>query len=391
MKYLFVIGLGLLSFKSYCQEYFPGYIILTSGETTHGFIKLNSNARAYATCVFKKDSAAAPTTFSPYNLLAYGIDKNNFYRATEVIDKAVVKRVFAEVLVDGTVSLIKYRNSYLIQKRDSVRTFLLKKRTDSQSKNKLQRLSFNQLLQVFTSDCQSLIHQLKLIKFSEKSILTYLEQYHQCKNYEYTIFRDHLPWTVFAWWPFVGYHGSFLSSSDFYERGNLESASSFDPMIGISFQVKFPRTNKNVALFIDVMFSKAIYQSQTEFDGVGGAYAYEYLTLKEQTWKMPVGVSFPLHKSGLEMQGGHGFNFYKGDPKFTFENVYNGQVFTEHSTEKSKSGLTSSFFLGLHWPVKSSTFLLPLSLRVDHTPRFTFRESNLTAVYLTVGFKRFRE
>lgn len=381
-----VILIFLISSGCYSQEFVKGFIFSSSGDTTNGFIKLNSYATNYKICVFKKDSGSATLVYTPYNLAGYGC-KDFLYHSKEIVENNIVVRIFAEVLLDGTFNLIKYK-SFLIEKRDSIGIISLKRRMDAESRDPLKRFAYKQLLQILTADCQSIVSELKNLKFSEQGILNYIERYHQCKNYTYKVYKNNLPWTVFSWWPFVGYHVSSLSSSDFFRKNDLNAAISYSPQIGSSFQFKFPRTNKNLTFIVDIIFSKSLYTSQTMFDGLGEAYTYEYLTLKLKTLKIPIGISLPIHaRSGLQIEGGTGFNFFGGDPQFTYESFFNDQVFISHQIEKG-GGLRNSFFIGLRHKLSFSKFQIPMSLRIDHTPKFTFRTSTLTSAYLTIGLKR---
>lgn len=387
MKYFFLVFLTLTIFMGYSQEYAPGYITLIPGDTIPGFIKLNTEAENYKICLFKKDSAGATATYTPDNLMAYGIDNNRCYQARELVINNVAKRVFAEVLFDGMIDLFKYKRSFFIRKKDST-NFPLIKTGDPRSQDPLKRFSYNQLLQILTVDCPSLTYELKSLKFTEQSFVRYIEQYHQCKNYQYTIYKNNLSWNSFELQPFIGYQLSTLSSSDFNERKDLKPARGNNPLIGLSFQFRFPRTNRNLTLLTDIMFSHASYQSKTKTIGLGTAYTYEYLSLKLNTLKIPIGISLPLHKkSGLQIDGGMGFNFFGGKPKFTYERFFNGVVYTEYRVEKIEY-FKYSFYFGLRHRLTFPNFQIPVVLRFDHTPQFTFRKSSLTSVYLTIGLKR---
>jgi len=84
----------------------PGYIVTYSGDSIFGTIDFRTPKINTRECTFKADNETTFQTYSPIAIAGYGLtEQGNRFISKEVVVNNVSKRLFAEYIVDGVMSL----------------------------------------------------------------------------------------------------------------------------------------------------------------------------------------------------------------------------------------------------------------------------------------------
>jgi hypothetical protein len=124
IRSIFLIAIFLWpSFSSHSQgkdEWFDGTIVLASGELVWG--KINYNLQ-HDLAICKQ--GALTKTYSPYqvNYLRYydeGLQVNRYFKVIEEKKNQFKKKGFYEVVLDGTLPLVRKQKPYLLDDNESI-------------------------------------------------------------------------------------------------------------------------------------------------------------------------------------------------------------------------------------------------------------------------------
>jgi hypothetical protein len=192
------------------QNYLPGIIVITKGDTLHGFINYQNTEKNPLNVYFKKELNQEPDIFSPTEIQSFTVDNEiyisatvsvnqGFYRTQElgnspeiILDSGIV---FLQVLVKGNKSLYYLKDSegreQFYVELDSRYELLiyhkyLKNPTSSgdiagatqitEDKRYIGQLSY------YLSDCPAIQSGLRNLKLSKQSLVKVFRQYYDCKD-----------------------------------------------------------------------------------------------------------------------------------------------------------------------------------------------------------------
>src|SRR5687767_1474518 len=112
MKRIFLFLLILISFKSFSQQFEPGYILEMSGDTTRGLVRY----QGLTTIAFGTSADARKRTYSSTEVKGFGFNTNEHYH----IIPSNGQPVFAELVLTGKAKLYNVDDLYFAIAKDSV-------------------------------------------------------------------------------------------------------------------------------------------------------------------------------------------------------------------------------------------------------------------------------
>ncbi|MBA4053760.1 MAG: hypothetical protein C0490_03525, partial [Marivirga sp.] len=173
------------------ERFQPGYVIVT-GDTIKGFILLvRDHFLSTKQCVFKEKAEGVERTYSPDDLIAYGVDGENFfYAATIPNENSGTTKVFLSCLVRSDISLFFYRNRFFvngengIEELTEVKTEVVRNGRTFNEKRPL----FKSVLQKQMNGCSTIHEKLIDTKLTENSLVSLFKDYATCVGRELTEF-----------------------------------------------------------------------------------------------------------------------------------------------------------------------------------------------------------
>lgn len=204
------------------QTYRQGYIIVAA-DTVKGFIKYRGSKGATQKCSFRKSMNEAVIHYAPNAIVAYGFDGRHF-RSLQQSDAAY----FAEVLLDGNVSLLRQGGNYQVSKNGALVDV-------SPSQNEVvvngQRYTSTagstQKIKALVEDCPDLNARATQFSYSEKHLITLLEDYNRCKGQPYKVYRPQRKKSEFGWGVYAGVvQPQFKTTSEYayFNSGDYHSS-----------------------------------------------------------------------------------------------------------------------------------------------------------------------
>ncbi|HEY5749591.1 MAG TPA: outer membrane beta-barrel protein [Chryseolinea sp.] len=207
------------------QTYRQGYIIVAT-DTVKGLIKYRGTKGVSQKCSFRKSMNEAVSHYAPNTIVAYGFDGRHF-RVLQQSDGAY----FAEVLVDGNVSLLRQRSNYQVSKNGSLVDI-----SPSQSEVVVNGQRYTstagstQKIKALVEDCPELNARATQFSYSEKHLVTLVEDYNRCKGQPYKVYRPARKKSEFGWGVYAGLaqpNFKTTSSYSYYNSGDYHSPVSF--------------------------------------------------------------------------------------------------------------------------------------------------------------------
>lgn len=303
---LFIIILICTSEFSFCQsDYRSGFVITQNGDTLSGLVNYREKAKAFRSCDFKISAEQTETTYTPDQIKGYGFVDDKFFQSREVsIKDQPVQTVFIEVLVRGTLTLYKFEDVYFVEKGDEGLQQLINETKELYVDGKRVLKSTNdyvRTLNMLVFDCEKLRGKVENVTLGEKRLTNLVEDYNQCKGTSSTTFKAKKPWIKAA----IGITGGLEVSNINFERylgGYKYLQSDFEvsrsPVMGVSFDLFYPRLHERISLHGDLLYTSAAYDGFSQYSPHSNSTESNFVTIELQQVKFPIGLryTFPARK-----------------------------------------------------------------------------------------------
>src|SRR5690242_13856117 len=83
------------------EQFLPGYIVQSSGDTLSGYVLVKDHFFNTRNCVFRPENANSSKPYLPGEVLAYGIRNKGYYKLSEISTSTGLTKVFLECIVQG--------------------------------------------------------------------------------------------------------------------------------------------------------------------------------------------------------------------------------------------------------------------------------------------------
>jgi len=256
------------------QDFRPGYVILTSGDTINGFIEYKGNKANAKKCIFVKEypSSSPVMVYGPDSLRGYRFPDSKYYvsKHLQINDKDEV--LFLEFLVHGKVDLYYYRDDnadehYFIDKGDG-RLLALTSEEKEVYIDGVKYLQESKLyigvLKYVMQDSPSASKEAENASLTHKSLIKITADYHYsvCKDEQCIIYEKQLPKVHFHLGPVIGANLNFLNRIGtsfptyhyYFLYGDFNPA--IDPTVGICLRLTLPALHDRLSVEDNILLNR---------------------------------------------------------------------------------------------------------------------------------------
>lgn len=243
-------------------DFRSGYILTSEQDTLRGFIDFKSED----ICKYKSTSDAEVAIYRASQIESYGFDGNRVFQSIGIpVEKGLLERGFAEVLILGKASLYRYNRDFYLQV-DSDKLNKLETKRNVKVRNGQTYSDYTYLyvgvLNYLLGDCIPYVVDENNTPLNEKKLFKLVVAYNQCKSADFTVFKEKKKFAKAT----LGIQAG-LMSSQLSHSGNRSSHPflQFEPksnefLIGLNTEISSPRTSEYVALFVEFNFTNFNYK-----------------------------------------------------------------------------------------------------------------------------------
>lgn len=294
---LLTIAICISKFGFTQSDFRPGYLITTAGDTISGLVDFREGSKAHESCDYKKSETQNIVTYQPNELFGYGFVNDKFFESRKIQEKdEAPKVVFLEVLVNGIVSLYKFKSTYYMEKnREGIHQLSNEsKAVVREGRNVLRHTNQHiGVMSMLLFDCVDIRPRIEKVRLNEKSLSILVEDYNKCMGGSTVTYKADKPWMK---WFFGITGGMNFSQIDFDDRlvpehlkGSYEPSKS--PTMGISLDILSPRLSERISFHGDILYLTSKYHHSNTFE-----YSLftrrNYVTIELQQLKLPIGFRY---------------------------------------------------------------------------------------------------
>ncbi|MEM7373513.1 MAG: hypothetical protein AAF587_33105 [Bacteroidota bacterium] len=177
------------------QNFDPGYIVKQNGDSLYGELSLGFDEQLQHLVSFRKDKNEEAHTYTVDELTAIS-KKGSLFRVatfsyTEVDDQQIPMHAFVEVLLEGELSLYRfrtprYRKVFYLQQADNPLQELVqagvKYRTVGDKQFQVKDTRYISTLQLYMTGCPELEDDIKQSLYNANSLRKLFVAWHECRN-----------------------------------------------------------------------------------------------------------------------------------------------------------------------------------------------------------------
>jgi len=404
---------------TYAQEnYLPGTVIKTNGDTLNGFINYGNWRINPSKFDFRTDAGARPVTFTVSDVAEFRVQDEIYVGAvvdveTSIIDESrldydpnlhiVVDTVFLQTIYNGNKALFYCMNSKGIEnlyiKKDGAyelliyKKYLVRQGTTSYVREKKDYIG---QMNIYFSDCPGIRGKIESTVYTMNSLLKLFKEYASCTSSE-TSFQRKADGVRFEIGPVAGVslttlefdsdHGTF----DFLENSNFRVSTSFTG--GVFFDLVIPRNQGRLSIDNELLYSSLKTDGYSEYiDGNNAEkkftteLEYSYLKIINMLrYKIPVGSNYIFLNGGIT--NGFRLSEYQNVKK-EVTTSYSGTTVTEGIPLLNTSKFEQGMVAGAGIRVKKLSFEARMEIG-EGIISFPVINSQATRYYFIIGY-RFR-
>ncbi len=166
------------------QDDLPGYVVLVSGDTLHGFLKAEGADRLLDQVQFKSSAATDYKTYKPSEARSFQFDNGNLYRAVTFsnvsLDHPVYETHYAKLLVTGEYDLYSFMEKgdlYFVARHDTTYRLIY---DDDLHTIPYVKGNFRNELNYFAVFCDASKFGIENILFSEDQVVSFFRKLDAC-------------------------------------------------------------------------------------------------------------------------------------------------------------------------------------------------------------------
>lgn len=371
-------------------DFRSGYILTSEQDTLRGFIDFKSED----ICKYKSTSDAEVAIYRASQIESYGFDGNRVFQSIGIpVEKGLLERGFAEVLILGKASLYRYNRDFYLQV-DSDKLNKLETKRNVKVRNGQTYSDYTYLyvgvLNYLLGDCIPYVVDENNTSLNEKKLFKLVVAYNQCKSADFTVFKEKKKFAKAT----LGIQAG-LMSSQLSHSGNVSThpfpqfdTNSNEFLFGFSTEFSSPRTSEHVALFVDFNFTKFNYNELV----IREARSYtsqRRLDLGLKTIDIPIGFkwSVPMGNIRPYLKGGFIFRFIRKQSFSSSETIIrSGSTSLSDDERLVFNGSQFGFLIGLGMPIYTTDKLSSyFEVRYDKTS-FVAKTLQYPAIYSSNQF-----
>lgn len=327
------------------RDFRAGYVVKANRDSVVGQVRYAASDVNETSCQFRANANSEIINYSPKDLGVYGWMDGKRFRSLFLKDKESIARwVFAEVLVQGRISLFRYDGDYYV-KKDSL--ILLPE--PQKAVVETPRGAFMNIDKRYVGILNSLMAECTVkadeARYEAKDIAKLVEKYNQCMGGASITAVPNRPWTLVNWQLAVGVEHSSLELSS-YPSDMFKP--SVHAKVGLSMELSASKLNDKFFFVFECWYLQPVYQGS--YDPQGPTYTrVDYLT-KGPILKIPIGVRFNLLKEEKTLYfklGVLGQINLKPESSITYESDSAGVVTTSRIGGTSKTDRGMGFWASI--------------------------------------------
>lgn len=338
------------------SNYQEGYIVNLTQDTIKGYIDYTSSIANEKKCDFKIALADETTSYSPAEIMAYGINNHRYYESRYVnFNKAGYRQVFIEKIIEGRISLFKYNETFFVQKDNTTLIQLENNKTQIEKKDRTWLVYSNQYIGTLvhlTKDKPEMHKDVQNCVLTERSLTNLLEKYNSIIGAPNIIFKTDLPWTKIQ----IGLNGGYTFSnlnivSNEYGVDYLTNAwdLAYAPAFNAYIDIASPRLSEKFkfTLGANYFYAKYLkYYIQDKFEGK----TYSDVKIEINAISIPIGIRYalPIKSIDLNFSTGIAYSFIiKQKTNLEQDIVKSGSVETNSVPNFLNNKNQSSYWLSI--------------------------------------------
>jgi hypothetical protein len=186
LKTLLLIGANALSTSLISQDkYGPGYYLANGVDTVRGFVEYRSNYNYEFK--FKKNLKEESKTFTIDEVSQFGLDYGITYRKLDfALDDLGTKPVFAQILIQGDVTLYRYQGRLFVDGGEKKKFLLAKGKGRNAEEVQMNYQKNTGIFNILFFDCPAVKDAAVKSTINTTTISNLLIDYHYCKQQPFT-------------------------------------------------------------------------------------------------------------------------------------------------------------------------------------------------------------
>ena len=303
----------IIAFRAYSQSDFrEGFLIDSSGDTLKGWINYTESKEQYRICNFRTSEQTEVTNYLPDQIEGYGYVRDKVFESGSLETEGREKQqVFYQVLVRGSVSLLKHDNIFYARGSDFVIRELDNSKSQTESDGKVYATKSRRYigtLSLLFQNCDEVQKKLPDLRYSEKGLTEIVEDYNACQGEEYQVYKNRKKWFAAELGLAFGYNASnikFDTSITEYQYLTEDFETDWSAMPGISLYLLSPRINERISFYVGAFYLKTKYISNSIIEQSRVEYR-NYLAIEIEQIKIPFGIKYniPFGQFSTYLNGG---------------------------------------------------------------------------------------
>ncbi|HEX5170582.1 MAG TPA: outer membrane beta-barrel protein [Cyclobacteriaceae bacterium] len=340
------------------DNFHAGYIII-GGDTLNGFILFEDHFSNSKQCVFKESKGGLTKTYSPDDLIGYGVEgKYLFYAADIQNGQSNGPKVFLECIVKSNINLFFYRDRFFVKSENGLEELVEVKEVVKRDGKAftVKRPLYKSVLQKQMNDCSFIHEKIAKTTLTKKGLLKLFNDYAACTGHEAIVFESGSEQTTKV--RFGAGLGVLVADlnlkSDANYRYTFGDYGSGDPSVSFtpSFFVELGMSSRfDVCTGLNWYFTKNNFHAESP-----SANLVNDFSLEASRIEVPLLFKYALTKGNIKwsLKAGCGFNgVIKYDSRLIVS-TSSGYVLDEYNNDLKKNsflvngmgGVCAEFLLG---------------------------------------------
>ncbi|HEY0742575.1 MAG TPA: hypothetical protein VGD40_13965 [Chryseosolibacter sp.] len=268
-----------LASSLYAQDFREGYIVKLAGDTVNGFV-----AKRKEFCEFKMSEKAEIEKFAPTDLKGFGTKAYRHYQVkTLPVLNGPGQKVFAELIVRGTMNLYRHNDHFYVQKDTGV--YFLEPAKKMVNRVPIRSNKFIGVLNSLMADCYQALTKLD---YEEEEIAQAIIKYNTCRGGENELMKGKIaPLAV----DFMLFAAIDRGKASLHRLEKFSYAKSISVPVGVGMRISFPRQSDKISAHLELQYDKKVFQVYDETTRNGALTRADYIARYSYV-KLPVGVQY---------------------------------------------------------------------------------------------------
>ncbi len=360
LKTSFLVIKLFLSYLCVAQNFSNGYMIDQKRDTVKGLLRISKDYQEVQIKVGSKN-----VIYSSEDVSLIILESGKTYSTS------IKPKHFVEYLVTGPISLYKLQDFFLVKKgTDSLITLAETSEVIVTENGRFFKKStrWKNLLKLLASDCPNESKTIEQLRFLEKNIVEYVQDYNRCTGSNSVVYKSTFPDFKINGGFSLGIVPSNLSVVGFANSSLNQNYKSTDLEFGAAINIRMPKISNFITLQTGVSFIKSRYNSITDIDNAGDLGTYEStvdLSFIQIPFMIKPYLSFPQPSIYFILGQSTSFNLTR-EQSFVFTNSSTLEEQVGELFEIRKVGF--SLFIGLGYERKVGKFLYAIDFRYQKFP-----------------------